>query len=372
MEYLSAKCKNLILYWDVTLFHENQKEFHIHPYIKNEELVCIFNKNHPKIFDDSYCSVFYGKKIIFQEKIQSDPKKHESFCIAGNDENPHFYSCDNSKLADNFGHNPNNPYYLTPVFFKKEVMQKYYESDKYEVQDGSLRCQGLWSIHIDNGLPNHVSVFLGDLGRDMPYKEQQYWKLFNVPPESLKISEGSFRRSFLGEFADSSSPEFRFKSEFEQLNNKWKEHFGWNLFLPLSQEDQHFFENIRTLIADSQREFDNVIFALAKSTIDSLNVKDMRTFLGKDCNDESKSLQLFEEILIKLHVLNALDKVNFLRNIQNLRSSSSAHRKGKQFEKLKSQTVLLQNKQYQNYVESVLNTFAELCKELIKHLSFET
>ncbi len=71
----------------------------------------------------------------------------------------------------------------------------------------------MWGIRIDNNNPDYVCVFLGDLGRDLPEKDQIYWKSYNIPPEG-EISETYFRRSFLGQFADPSSEDLIFKHKF--------------------------------------------------------------------------------------------------------------------------------------------------------------
>ncbi|WP_257144823.1 hypothetical protein, partial [Bacillus cereus] len=90
------------------------------------------------------------------------------------------------QLANYFGANPEAPHYLTPIYFSKEVLAKYYlKPELYEVNDGHIRCQGLWMLHIDNlNKGDYVSAYLGDLGK-LPYKEQVYWKSFNIVSDGL-------------------------------------------------------------------------------------------------------------------------------------------------------------------------------------------
>lgn len=75
-------------------------------------------------------------------------------------------------------------------------MQKYYSSSEYEITDGHLDRTGAWSLRFDNNSPNHVSVFLGDLGRDLPSKEQVYWKSFNLIPDEEKLVEQILNGAF--------------------------------------------------------------------------------------------------------------------------------------------------------------------------------
>ena len=78
-------------------------------------------------------------------------------------------------LADYFGKNKGAPHYLTPVYFDKAVLQKYFgSSSEYEVQDSAIHKHGYWRLRFDNNSPGHVCVFLGDLGRDIPHSEQIY------------------------------------------------------------------------------------------------------------------------------------------------------------------------------------------------------
>ena len=91
--------------------------------------------------------------------------------------------CDEEALANYFGKNPEAPHFLTPVWFRRDVLRKYYDQpEKYSVEDGYLRCGGLWGLRMDNDLPNHVVVYLGDLGR-LAHEEQLYWRvsIFRLP-----------------------------------------------------------------------------------------------------------------------------------------------------------------------------------------------
>lgn len=103
--------------------------------------------------------------------------------IIGIDEygEPKSYTSNPDKLSNYFGANPGAPHYLTPVFFKKEVLQRYLSRpDIFSVEAGYLRCQCLWGIEIDNEHKDVVSVYLGDLGRDLPTQEQAHWKQYNI------------------------------------------------------------------------------------------------------------------------------------------------------------------------------------------------
>ena len=113
----------------------------------------------------------------------------------------------------------------------------------------------LWGIRLDNDHPDHVMVFLGDLGRDLPESERTYWQTFNVAPTGAP-SETLFRRAFLGQWADPQAPDLRFKSAYDRFNKKWQEQFGWALFKEPEPDDAHVLQRLRVPLDDSQPEFE--------------------------------------------------------------------------------------------------------------------
>jgi hypothetical protein len=125
--------------------------------------------------------ILTGKKYILPgpmppENDDERPKIYQGFIIGTNTHGqPVKHTCDPEKLANYFSKNPDAPHYLTPVFFRTEVLSKYYaDPQKYSVEDGYLRCGGLWGVRVDNDHPDYVVVWLGDLGRDLSESERNY------------------------------------------------------------------------------------------------------------------------------------------------------------------------------------------------------
>ncbi len=243
-------------------------------------------------------------------------------------------------------------------------MQKYYNSSDYRITDGYLYRNGAWGLRFDNNSPNHVSVFLGDLGRDLPEKEQIYWKSFNLIPEERKISRTNFERSFLGNFFEAENPEHKFKQEFKYLQDYWSNNYGWSLFLPLTQKDEHFFNSLRSMLTKEQSEFDAQILALTKVTIDSINVKSLREYL--ELTDSNiKSIGLIEILLTELQSDNLTEQINLLRGIQSVRSTGVAHRKGTDYEKVISR-LNIDHDDFQTEFDQLLLNMAFLFKEIMR------
>lgn len=94
---------------------------------------------------------------------------------------------------------------ISPAFFRTSVFKKYYDSDKYIVEDRYIECKGIWSLRYSlSDDKSQVIVYIKDLG-GLPEYEQIYWKSFNVEPTS-NISEHIFRTDFLGEWDDVIDP----------------------------------------------------------------------------------------------------------------------------------------------------------------------
>ena len=255
--------------------------------------------------------------------------------IVGIDSNgdPVEFTSNPDQLKNYFGANPEARDYLTPVYFRREVLGKYFaEPDRYRVGDGQLSCLSLWSCRIDNDLDSYVVVFLGDLGRDLPYGERLHWRQFNVPPEG-GVSETQFRRGFLAKFADAKTPDLVFRREYENLNDQWQQSQGWSLYLPLAVGDQHLLKAIRLLVTNSQNEFDEQVICLTKLLVDSLNERELEARVG-DLGKDVKGIGKLSAFLEATAFPQASSAIRFLKDLQKLRSTGSAHRKGKSYAKI--------------------------------------
>jgi hypothetical protein len=340
-EYLQKNNLILSLGFDLIRWHDKKIESYElerkNEQIKDKELIYSFySRNENFIGDDakSFSSIC-GKRYImppenFKDSMLEPKRKYEEFII-GLDKfgNPKYFTCEESKLANYFGANPGSPHFVKPIFFKKEVLDKYYNSpQKYTVKDGYLSYEGLWGIRIDNNLGDNVSVFLGDLGR-LPYKEQLHWKNYNIAEG--KISEPFFKRNFEAEFCSPSCPAEYFKERMNQFRKNWKEKFNWDLFKPLNKEDEHHWKTLRIPKKDNQKEFDDNVLSLIKIMIDSLNQTEMKKDLIYERED--RSIEILKKYLKQKHQLESSQMIHFLKNVQELRSRGMAHRKASDYKK---------------------------------------
>jgi hypothetical protein len=291
-----------------------------------------------------------GKKIIAPPPIEKSGvwpyeagqrDRYAEFVIeVGEDGLPIFHSCDPEDLANYFGANESAPHYLTPVWFKRDVLVKYYnDPSKYSVEDGYLRCGSLWGLRMDNNPADHVVVYLGDLGRDLDHEEQIYWKLFNVTSGGRQPSDTNFQRAFHAQFADPSAPDLLFKQNYTLLNEAWAKEFGWPIFRPLHEADAHILPQLHVPITETLSEFEVQVLFLVKLLIDSLNEAELKRACSGGQSDE-KGISKFKRYLEDKRYPNSDRDIGLLRTLQDLRSSGAVHAKGKNFDKIRMRVGL--------------------------------
>lgn len=261
-----------------------------------------------------------------------DPSAFPEFVVdIDEDGNDVFFTCDPDRLANYFGKNPESPHYLAMVNFRRDVLQKYYENpDLYTVEDGHISCAGLWLLRIDNHSEDYIRVFLGDIGRDLPRSEREYWKTFNVQPEG-SMSATMHRRAFLGEWAAAGSPDLEFRSMYRQLGPKSRQKLGWPLFLNPEAGDASLLRRIRVPLNDSQPEVEGAISIVVKLLVDSINEKEVSRNLDSKIANE-KGISKLDRFLRALHYPEADRDIALLRSLQEIRSRGVAHRKSSEFE----------------------------------------
>ena len=286
-------------------------------------------------------SIIRGKKILLGMDIEdcgyppfNKDKVYEEFIIGIDEEGKEVrFTSNPAKVSNVFGTNDGATYYLTPIYFSKDVLAKYYlKPELYEVNDGYIRCQWVWKLDVDNLNKDYVSVYLGDLGQVLPHKEQVYWKSFNVVPDG-ELSKAKFKRDFLAEFADADIADIKFKQIFTEIKKKWYKRYEWNLFIDLSEGDKYNFEHLRIPILNSQVEFDNLVLSLVKTILDSLNEKELKKRIVN--KDELKgSISILQRFFEEKEIIGYELHIKFLRSLQELRSTGSGHRKGNSYNKI--------------------------------------
>ena len=285
-----------------------------------------------------------GRKLIEPlPKSKSDfgdfteKPKYVEFIVDVDDNGDEVYhTCNPHKLKKVSGENPDAPWDITPVHFRKQVLGRYYdEPNKYTVKDSRVEC-GIWGLKIDNHDSDKVCVLLRDLGISLPYTEQLHWRAHNLPPEG-GVSETFYRRMVLGEWANSDQPDLLFKQSYEQLQKACDERLGWQLLKSLSPADEYRLKRLRIPVSDEQCDFDDLVQDLQTILIESIDVKGLKRLLpeAERVNLKGKrSIEVLGEVLNFHSIGDADHRVSFLQKLQTLRSKGSGHRKGSDYHKI--------------------------------------
>mgnify|MGYP000163667906 FL=1 len=332
-------------------------------------------RGHNGIQEENF-SILFGKKVLFGCKLKDcniwpyNEKKQYIEFIVGVDDNGRelHYTCDPSKLSNYFGANPDAPHYLTPIFFDSAVLSKYYSNpEKYKVDDGIIRCGTLWSLYIDNQNTGYVSAYLGDLGRNLPSEqEQHYWRGFNKALDA-KLSATKFKRDFMALPASSQSQDFVFKNTYVKTNRQFAEKAGWPLFLELDEQDRYNFEGLRIPINNSIVEMDMLVLSLVKVLLDSLNEKEIVSHLTGTYEKLVGSIAKLEVWFQEKQLTGYQDHIKFLRNLQELRSSGTGHRKGKSYQKI-SKVFDIQKENYTETFSNILESATLFLNYITTHI----
>lgn len=255
-----------------------------------------------------------------------EPDEYPEFIIGENDSGEAVsWTCSPEHLRNYYGKNPDAPHYLTPVYFKPEVLKRYYEDDGCEVRDGYLSCGNQWGVSIDNGCLSYVSVFLGDIGRDIPQSHWNHWKAYNIAPIG-GMSEEAIRRSFFNQSVMSRNPEHIFKRVYAALQEEWEKGWGWRLHRKAEGLDAGVLARLHIPVNESEAEFRAQSLNLALVLVDLLNEK--RLIQGMDKVDNEKGIDKLSRFLESNKYEYVERDISLLRKVQQMRSRFAAHSSG--------------------------------------------
>ena len=311
------------------------------------------------------------KEIVnkFFNIAHNENRKHEKFIVLDwKNRKICEVSCAPDATVNYFTASKDLPFELSPVFFDQEVLLRYKsDSKKYKVTENEISCRGAWSLPYDINAAGQVYAYLLDL-RQIPCKEQSYWKIFNENPlitnlnqqplQLLKdtLSDSSFKAHFLGSWEFNPGSLQSLKDLLLKLQCPW-----WKM----SSLDA--IEQLNYPTADSEDDWQREIIALDQLLVEGLQHKWLSSrakSLGCNVDSKWKSLKLLEQCLIYSGVDEDRAKqiILPLRKLHNLRSKSS-HTKSKDMSKLSKQAISDHGSYYKHYnylVDTSRRTFLEL------------
>ena len=275
-------------------------------------------------------SMLVGKDLLLpferRRNLLEWSKEYCEFIIGVNNQGESIKStCEEESMTTN---------YTTSVFFKRDVLKKYYDMpSKYIVDSTSLSCGNSWEIPIDINNEDLVQVYLGDLSC-LPYMEQLHWQSYNVPPEG-GITKSRLARDVYAQFAEPEDVIFQFKKSLEIFQARFEDRFGFRAFMPLKPSDASADQCIRVPLNDEVNEFEQQIAYLAKMLPDSIDTKAIMKKAAdiESVKNESDRKNFMLKAFLEYHSLNTTI-FDSLVEIQEIRSAGVAHRKGSKYKKI--------------------------------------
>lgn len=351
LEYLAATKQVLGIYFQNRRYNKRENSHILQQYEEEKKSKSVHEKHfsselidytNPKNQND-FWNELIGKRIIFPPPNPRDKflEKNEyvSFIYKVNDEGEKLeYTCEKDKLSTRFVQKENlqgqiAPMVLTPIFFRMEVLDHYLDNpEKYTVTEREFSIEGSTSLSYDKVSDEYLIAYLGDLEL-LPYKEQLHWRKFNVVPQGDVPDEVINRDEFakppasLGLIED-------FKQLLKKINHRFETIYGEFLFHPLTGEDEYIPKVLFIPTSDEPKKADQFFLNLAKMTLDALN----RELLKRSNNNSKENRLIFQfgnflKSEFGVPEGNLSQYVNWLFMVSSIRSTSSAHRKGKKFEK---------------------------------------
>ena len=292
--------------WQIKFF---DKTFKSSNYVYNHLVRFVMGEIQSWIIGNVFIEGNDEKKTYFD----FDERKYENFIIGYNENGAELFE-DCSKTNDK---------YFKVTYFKKAVLDKYYnEPNRYKV-DGFAVKSKFFTLKIDNNIEDYVPVFLVELGY-LPFTEQLHWKQYNIPPQNgMTISKAYYKTMIEGNWAEQpETPDLYFKSKYQEFNKSWEKKFGWKFYKTLAKEDEHIFTSLHIPTTNNIKSFCEQVLSIVKLTIDRLNEKEFGKNIELEKND--KGITKLEKFL-RCNGINLPDMFEFLRNLQSLRSGLIAH-----------------------------------------------
>lgn len=227
------------------------------------------------------------------------------------------HTCNPDELGTYFDSDSSRVHYLTPVYFRRTVLQPYIaEPNRYVVTPFRISCLDIWGVDISINSAGLIEVYLGDIGRDIPPEEWGHWISHNVSPEG-KMEEGRFRRDFLAQPASSPDALGDLRRARDTANEKARGTLGGDLWRPPPSDLAPEYRSLMGPLTDDSSALVGPVLILAKVFVDLMNVGLLK-----------KSVQEVEENDLSLSILRRLldsrgdttDATKVLRDLYGVRS----------------------------------------------------
>ena len=164
--------------------------------------------------------------------------------------------------------------FLTPVLFKRDVLDYYLDDPKhYSVDNQQVTAGHMWGIPIAITKSGHVQVWLGDLGR-IPKSAQEHWKRFNIADDD-PVPEWRIEQDLHAKFArpPESEPLDRLRRAIRDCDEAAQRYCGEKLFADVDGLSGDRVRNIRVPRNGSMPAFQDEVMSLAILLVEHLNAQ---------------------------------------------------------------------------------------------------
>ena len=236
------------------------------------------------------------------------------------------HSCDPKELGTYFDKDNSRLHYLTPVYFKREVLQPYVgEPNRYRLTRSRLECLNLWGVDLSFKTEGLVEVYLGDLGERLPSDEWGHWLSFNVTPEGW-MEEGRFRRDFLNQWVSSPDVPRDLRRARERAAEVSGRILGGPIWRPLDGDTAAVWESMVGPLSDDTTALGPCLLLLTKAVVDAIDPAPLKAYLD-DAEPNDLSLKLLGRLAERIG--GSDEMVEPLRALQDFRSKGGvAHLAG--------------------------------------------
>lgn len=378
-DFLSAVDKVCVLvFHHIRNFYSENKVLEETKEYKAENYYIKFFKTEDNTYDgfNAFSSI-QGKVIItpFGKPLHEDYKKmiskeeYEDFIYKFDEETGEElkYTCNEDKLRNYFGANPEAPFFLTPIFFCPDVLEKYAKNPRnYEISDDRISFLNKWDIPFCRTEDKDISVWLGDLGR-IPLEEQKHWKNYNIRPKG-KMDEKFIDRQINVKWTTPSRIEQELLLKIGEFNKNIEKIYDINkIFSNLKEADKEIYNSFILPTNSSVEGYKEFLMKLTKIIIESINQKEIKKKLPDEIVqnlNNNGSIKILGEFLNHFEIDNERKLEIVLKKVYNCRNKLAAHSGSfKEYNKL-------WNRESQNTLEDVVGDAEKLLKNIILALDY--
>ena len=228
---------------------------------------------------------------------------------------------------------PPDPF-LTPVFFKAEVLDRYYgDPDHYRLDRVTLSAGDQWMLRIAHTDDGHIHAWLGDVGH-LPRAAQQHWQAHAVPYDK-PVPDWRLDRDLHASFVEAPGvgPIDDLHEAIAEVNSAAEALCGMSLIREPQELDRDRVDTLHVPLTNSIPAFQASIITLAVLVIDGLNPDLLDQIKAPKADGSINRLAEWISADRGLEIGAAKDVLAGMYAVQALRSKASAHPAGSAAEK---------------------------------------